>query len=83
MAAAVLGAVPPDRAGMASSTVNSARQIGGVFGIAILGSMLPAAFGASDYVERFIAGMHDGLLAGAILALLGAALAATQIPRHS
>jgi DHA2 family methylenomycin A resistance protein-like MFS transporter len=82
MAAAVLDAVPPDRAGMASSTVNTARQIGGVFGIAILGSMLPAASGASDYAERFIDGMHDGLLAAAILALVGAALTATQIPRH-
>lgn len=83
MAAAVLGAVPPDRAGMASSTMNTARQIGGVFGIAILGSMLPAASGASDYAERFISGMHDGLLAAAILALVGAALAATQIHRRS
>ncbi|HXP99110.1 MAG TPA: MFS transporter [Solirubrobacteraceae bacterium] len=83
MAAAVLGAVPPDRAGMASSTVNTARQIGGVFGIAILGSMLPAASGTSDYAEQFISGMHDGLLAAAILALVGAALTATQISRHS
>jgi hypothetical protein len=82
MAAAVLGAVPPDRAGMASSTMNTARQIGGVFGIAILGSLLPGSSAASDYAERFTSGMHDGLIIAAICALAGATLAATQIHRH-
>jgi DHA2 family methylenomycin A resistance protein-like MFS transporter len=79
MAFAVLGAVAPDRAGMASSTMNTARQIGGVFGIAILGSLLPAASPASDYADRFAAGMHDGLIVAATCALIGAALAANQI----
>ncbi len=41
MAAAVLGAVPRDRAGMASSTNLTARLVGGVFGIAVLGALLP------------------------------------------
>jgi DHA2 family methylenomycin A resistance protein-like MFS transporter len=79
MAAAVLSCVPPDRAGMASSTMNTARQIGGVFGIAILGSLLPAASGASHYAELFTAGMHDGLIVAAVCALIGAVLAANQI----
>jgi DHA2 family methylenomycin A resistance protein-like MFS transporter len=79
MAAVVLGGVPPDRAGMASSTMNTARQIGGVFGIAILGSLLPAASGASHYSELFTAGMHDGLIIAAVCALIGAVLAANQI----
>jgi EmrB/QacA subfamily drug resistance transporter len=83
MAAAVLGAVPPGRAGMASSTVNTARQIGGVFGIAILGSLLPTASGAGDYRERFIAGLHTGLTVSAICALIGAALAASRIGRDT
>jgi hypothetical protein len=83
MAAAVLGAVPPRRAGMASSTMNTARQIGGVFGIAILGSLLPAASTASDYAGRFISGMHDGLIIAAICALIGATLAASQARRGS
>jgi MFS transporter, DHA2 family, methylenomycin A resistance protein len=81
MAAAVLGAVPSDRAGMASSTMNTGRQIGGVFGIAVLGSLLPAASGASDYADQFVAGMHDGLIVAATCALIGAALAANQIWR--
>jgi len=48
MAAAVLGAVAASRAGMASATNNTARQIGGVFGIAILGSLLPATANSSS-----------------------------------
>ena len=82
MAAVVLGAVPPDRAGMASSTMNTARQVGGVFGIAILGSLLPAASAASDYATRFEVGMHNGLSIAATCALIGAALAADQIRRQ-
>lgn len=78
MATAVLGAVPPDRAGMASSTMNTARQIGGVFGVAILGSLLPGASGASGYAQRFTAAMHDGLIIAAACALVGATLAANQ-----
>jgi MFS transporter, DHA2 family, methylenomycin A resistance protein len=79
MAAAVLGAVPAGRAGMASSTMNTARQVGGVFGIAILGSLLPPRSIVGDHAERFIAGMHDGLVLAAISALIGATLAARQI----
>jgi DHA2 family methylenomycin A resistance protein-like MFS transporter len=83
MAAAVLSAVPAGRTGMASATNNTARQVGGVFGIAILGSLLPAATGSGPYGQHFIAGLHVGLIAIATCALLGAALAATQIPRRS
>ncbi|MDQ6775242.1 MAG: hypothetical protein M3071_03250 [Actinomycetota bacterium] len=69
MAAAVLAAAPATRAGMASSTNNAARPIGGVFGIAIHGSLLPAGGGSS---ARFISGVHAGLIAPALCAGLGA-----------
>ncbi len=42
MAAAVLGAVPRERAGMASSTNLTARLVGGVFGVAVLGALMSA-----------------------------------------
>jgi EmrB/QacA subfamily drug resistance transporter len=42
MTSAVLEAVPPERSGMAASTVNTSRELGGVFGVAILGSILNA-----------------------------------------
>src|SRR5205807_2665796 len=51
MTAAVMSAVPPQRSGMASATTNTSREVGGVFGIALLGAILTArmktALGAS------------------------------------
>ncbi|HZU40137.1 MAG TPA: MFS transporter, partial [Solirubrobacteraceae bacterium] len=40
MTAAVLTTVPAPRSGMAASTVNTSRELGGVFGVAILGAIL-------------------------------------------
>jgi EmrB/QacA subfamily drug resistance transporter len=40
MTAAVMGAVPRARAGMASATSNASREVGGVFGIALLGAIV-------------------------------------------
>jgi hypothetical protein len=42
MTAAVLGLVPPERSGMAASTVNTSRELGGVFGVAVLGAVVNA-----------------------------------------
>jgi EmrB/QacA subfamily drug resistance transporter len=41
---AVMSTVPPARAGMASATLNTNRQVGGVFGIAVLGSVVMGRF---------------------------------------
>jgi MFS family permease len=38
--AGVLAAVPATRSGMAASTVNTSRQVGGVFAVAILGAVV-------------------------------------------
>ncbi|MFD2122622.1 hypothetical protein ACFSNO_29260 [Streptomyces cirratus] len=48
LAATVMGAVAPARAGMAGGALNTARQLGMAFGIAVLGSL-------------FHAGLADGL----------------------
>jgi len=40
--AAVLAIVPPERSGMAASTVNTSRQLGGVLAVAVLGSVVNA-----------------------------------------
>jgi MFS family permease len=39
---AVLAAVPGERSGMAASTVNTSRQLGGVFAVAVLGAIVDA-----------------------------------------
>jgi MFS family permease len=40
--AAVLTLVPPEQSGMAASTVNTSRELGGVFGVAVLGAVVNA-----------------------------------------
>jgi EmrB/QacA subfamily drug resistance transporter len=42
MTAAVLGLVPAEQSGMAASTVNTSRELGGVFGVAVLGAVVNA-----------------------------------------
>ncbi|HVT70010.1 MAG TPA: MFS transporter, partial [Trebonia sp.] len=80
MAAAVLGAVPGERAGMASATNLTARVAGGVFGVAVLGALLPAAGQPSP---AFTAGLHAALVVAAAVALAGAAAAAAFIRPHT
>lgn len=76
MAAAVMGAVPPERAGMASSTNLTARLVGGVFGIAVLGAALPnSGVGAEEFPQEFVGGLHIALIAAAAVAVLGAVVA--------
>ncbi len=56
MTAAVMGAVPRERAGMASATSNASREIGGVFGIALLGAIVTHIF--SGDLSRSIAALR-------------------------
>jgi EmrB/QacA subfamily drug resistance transporter len=42
MTSSVLNIVPQERSGMAASTVNTFRELGGVFGVAVLGSIVNA-----------------------------------------
>ncbi len=46
MTTAVMSTVPQARAGMASATLNTTRQVGGVFGIAVLGAVVTSAYTA-------------------------------------
>jgi DHA2 family methylenomycin A resistance protein-like MFS transporter len=44
MTAAVMSTVPAQRAGMASATTSASREVGGVFGIAVLGAIVTHVF---------------------------------------
>lgn len=48
---AVLGAVPPERSGMAASATNTSREIGAVTGVAVLGALVNAQL-HSDLVSK-------------------------------
>ena len=69
MTTLALSAVDVDRAGMASAVLNAARQIGQVFGVAVLGALvyahLPGRAGRPlDGGQRqlFVAGLHAALV---------------------
>ncbi|MHB8296543.1 MAG: MFS transporter [Acidimicrobiales bacterium] len=80
MTAAVVAAAPPGSAGAASGVLNTARQVGGALGVALLGSLVARQAG-------FLAGLHAGLglvaaafAAGAFLAVLYIERPATSSP---
>jgi EmrB/QacA subfamily drug resistance transporter len=53
MTAAVLTLVPPEQSGMAASTVNTSRELGGVFGVAVLGAVVNAHL-TSGLTEKLV-----------------------------
>jgi EmrB/QacA subfamily drug resistance transporter len=90
LATTAVSVVRQERAGMASGINNTFRQIGIATGIAALGAIFaskvdPRAFAphASDVARAsFVSGLHDILLVGAIVAAVGAVLAAALIRRR-
>jgi EmrB/QacA subfamily drug resistance transporter len=68
-----LGSVPPEQSGVAAGVNDTYRQAGIALGVAALGALIPAehAFGGGD-PEAYVSGLHDALLAGGILAGIGA-----------
>ena len=75
-AAALLSVVSPERAGQASGTNNAIREVGGVFGVAVLSSVFAHAGGfgsAQAFVDGFGPAVWIGagvVAAGAVSALL-------------
>jgi DHA2 family methylenomycin A resistance protein-like MFS transporter len=74
--AAALAAVPPRYAGLASGVNNTARQAGGVAGIALYASVA----GAPDDPARFLAGLHVTGLVTAGLFVTAAVATALAVP---
>jgi EmrB/QacA subfamily drug resistance transporter len=69
MTAAVMNAVGPQRAGLGSATTNTSREVGGVFGIALLGTLLTTKLKTS--IAPAIAGL--GLTAAQKASVIAAA----------
>ncbi|MCL4294007.1 MAG: MFS transporter [Acidimicrobiia bacterium] len=56
----VMGGLPPERSGIASAINDTARQVGGAFGVAILGSVLAAGYRGA-YTGPAVGGAGDNL----------------------
>jgi DHA2 family methylenomycin A resistance protein-like MFS transporter len=71
--AAAIGAVPGERAGLASAVNNTARQAAGAIGIAAFGALAGAPAGPG-----FLSGLHTAALVACGLFVTGA-IAATSV----
>jgi EmrB/QacA subfamily drug resistance transporter len=82
-AAAATRSVPVDKAGVGSAVLNSARQVGGTMGIAIMGAIVAAEAGGEVSVDAFMRGFERALLVAAGIALAGAVVAFTLVRPHA
>src|SRR4051795_3248428 len=76
----VLSSVTPEEEGQASGANNAIRELGGVFGVAVLASLF-AHYGGYTSGEAFVDGMTPAVYAGAAIVALGS-LAAFAIKRR-
>jgi len=74
----VLAAVRPEEEGQASGAQNAIRELGGVFGVAVLASVW-SHYGSYSSGQAFVDGMLPALWIGAAVVFLGA-VAAFMIP---
>ena len=77
--AAAMSAVPVEKAGVGSAVLNSARQVGGSLGIAVMGAIVASAAGRHITRLAYLHGFHDALRVGSLLLLAGAAVAVLAI----
>jgi EmrB/QacA subfamily drug resistance transporter len=75
----VLGSVRRDQEGIASGANNAIRELGGVFGIAVLGAVFSAR-GSYASGAAFVSGMSSAVWVGGA-AVAAAAVAALALPR--
>jgi EmrB/QacA subfamily drug resistance transporter len=76
----VLSAVRPEEEGQASGANNAIRELGGVFGVAVLASVF-TSYGGYESGQAFVDGLGPAVWVGAVVVGLGA-LAALFIPRR-
>jgi EmrB/QacA subfamily drug resistance transporter len=84
----VLGAMPPERSGIASALFNNSREVAGLLGITVIGAVLRARQGVAlrhgvASGPAFIDGYHAGLLVTIALVAVGAVVAYAALRRPS
>ena len=72
---AAVNASPPEHVGVAGGVINTARQIGSVFGVALLGTFIASG--------SFLVGFHTAVLvAGGVFALAAAVILGGMVQPH-
>jgi hypothetical protein len=79
-ASALLSVVSPAQAGQASGTNNAIREVGGVFGVAVLATVFSGS-GAFTSPQGFVDGIVPALWVASAVVALGA-LVALALPRR-
>ncbi|HXH97553.1 MAG TPA: hypothetical protein VNH40_10120, partial [Gaiellaceae bacterium] len=79
VANAVLSSVRPEEEGQASGAANAIRELGGVFGVAVLASIF-TSYGGYASGAIFVDGLRSAMWVGAAVVAVGA-LVAFAIPR--
>ncbi len=77
----VLSSVRPEEEGQASGANNAIRELGGVFGVAVLASIF-SQYGGYGTGQSFVDGLTPAIWVGAVVVGVGA-LAALLIPRRT
>ena len=83
---AVLGAMPPERSGMASALLNNSRELAGLLGITVIGAVLRTRQGVAlrhgtAPEPAFIDGYHAGLAVTIALIAVGAVVGYAALRR--
>ena len=81
-AAAATRSVPIEKSGVGSAVLNSARQVGGTMGVAIMGAIMAAEVGGERTPEAFMRGFETALLVAAGIAVVGAVVAYVLVRPH-
>src|SRR5918996_84297 len=81
-AAAATRSVPIEKSGVGAAVLNSARQVGGTMGVAVMGAIIAAEIGNDRTPEAFMRGFERSLLVAAAIAVVGAVVAFTLVRPH-
>jgi EmrB/QacA subfamily drug resistance transporter len=81
-AAAATRSVPVEKSGVGAAVLNSARQVGGTMGVALMGAIVAERAGGERTPEAFMRGFETALLVAAAIAVLGAVVAYVLVRPH-
>jgi EmrB/QacA subfamily drug resistance transporter len=87
MSAAAMRSAPVDKSGVAAGVLNTARQVGGALGIALMGAIMTSRIASAEAAgatmpAAFVDGFQVALLVGAAITFTGALVAALMVRQH-